>query len=247
MLNFLGMPVAASAHAGDVDNLISIVHWLMFVLFVGWGAFFVFVLFRFRKSANPTASYTGAKGHISKYLELGIVAVEIVLLLFFAIPAWARRVSDLPDKTKAVAVRVVGEQFAWNIHYPGADGKFGRTDIKLIAADNPLGLDRTDPAAKDDITAINQLTLPIDQPVLVYLSSKDVIHSFGVYELRVKQDAVPGLDIPVWFIPTKTGTYEITCSQLCGLGHYRMRGFINVKTQAEYNQFLADEAKALVR
>jgi len=247
MLNFLGMPVAASAHAGDVDSLISIVHWLMFVLFVGWGAFFVYVLFRFRSGANPTASYSGAKGHVSKYLELGIVVVEVVLLLFFAIPAWARRVGDLPDKSKAVAVRVVGEQFAWNIHYPGADGKFGRTDIKLIAADNPLGLDRTDPSAKDDITAINQLTLPIDQPVLVYLSSKDVIHSFGVYELRVKQDAVPGLDIPVWFIPTKTGTYEIACSQLCGLGHYRMRGFINVKTQAEYTQFLADEAKALVR
>jgi len=247
MLNFLGMPIQASTHANDVDSLIVIVHWLMFVLFIGWGAFFLFVLFRFRKAANPTASYTGAKGHISKYLEIGIVVIEGVLLVFYAIPAWATRVRDFPDKTKAVGVRVVGEQFAWNVHYPGPDGKFGRTDIKLIAADNPLGLDRTDPDAKDDITAINQLTVPIDEPILVHLSSKDVIHSFGVYELRVKQDAVPGLEIPVWFIPNKAGTYEITCSQLCGLGHYRMRGFVNVKTKAEYEQFIADEEKALAK
>ena len=98
---------------------------------------------------------------------------------------------------------MVGEQFAWNIHYPGPDGKFGRTDIKLVSADNPLGLDRTDPNAKDDITTINQLNLPVDRPVLVHLSSKDVIHSFGLYEMRVKQDAIPGMNIPVWFIPNR--------------------------------------------
>ncbi len=239
MLNFLGLPVAASAHAHDVDSLISIVHWLMLVLFVGWGAFFVFVLFRFRKGANPRADYHGAKGKISKMLEIAIVVVEAVLLVFFAIPAWAKRVSNFPPDDKAVVVRVVGEQFAWNIHYPGPDGKFGRTDVSLMAADNPLGLDRSDPAAKDDITTINQLTLPVDKPVLVHLSSKDVIHSFGLYEMRVKQDAVPGLDMPVWFIPNRIGDYEITCSQLCGLGHYRMRGFVNIRSQADYEKFLA--------
>jgi cytochrome c oxidase subunit 2 len=239
MLNFLGLPVAASAHANDVDSLISVVHWLMLVLFVGWGAFFVFVLFRFRKGANPRADYHGAKGKISKMLEIAIVVVEAVLLVFFAIPAWAKRVSNFPPDDKAVVVRVVGEQFAWNIHYPGPDGKFGRTDVSLMAADNPLGLDKSDPAAKDDITTINQLTLPVDKPVLVHLSSKDVIHSFGLYEMRVKQDAVPGLDMPVWFIPNRIGDYEITCSQLCGLGHYRMRGFVNIRSQADYDKFLA--------
>jgi cytochrome c oxidase subunit II len=239
MLNFLGLPVAASQHAPDVDSLISVVHWLMLVLFVGWGAFFLFVLFRFRKGANPRADYHGAKGKISKMLEIGIVVVEAVLLVFFAIPAWARRVSNFPPESGATVVRVVGEQFAWNVHYPGPDGKFGRTDVSLMAADNPLGLDRNDPAAKDDITTINQLTLPVDKPVLVHLSSKDVIHSFGLYEMRVKQDAVPGLDIPVWFIPNRIGDYEITCSQLCGLGHYRMRGFVNIRSQADYEKFLA--------
>jgi cytochrome c oxidase subunit 2 len=239
MLNFLGLPVAASQHAPDVDSLISVVHWLMLVLFVGWGAFFVFVLVKFRKGANPHADYHGAKGKISKMLEIAIVVVEAVLLVFFAIPAWAKRVSNFPPDDKAVVVRVVGEQFAWNIHYPGPDGKFGRTDVSLMAADNPLGLDKSDPAAKDDVTTINQLTLPVDKPVLVHLSSKDVIHSFGLYEMRVKQDAVPGLDMPVWFIPNRIGDYEITCSQLCGLGHYRMRGFLNIRSQADYEKFLA--------
>ena len=245
MLNYLGMPVAASSHSGDVDSLIVVVHWLMLVLFIGWGAFFIYVLFRFRKAANPRADYHGAKGKISKGLEIGIVIAEVILLAFYAIPAWATRVRDFPSENDAVVVRVVGEQFAWNVHYPGADGRFGRTDVRLMAAENPLGLDRQDPAAKDDITTINQLTLPVDRPVLVHLSSKDVIHSFGLFEMRVKQDAIPGLDMPVWFIPNRVGDYEIACSQLCGLGHYRMRGFVNVKSDADYRNFLAEEAKAL--
>jgi cytochrome c oxidase subunit II len=144
-----------------------------------------------------------------------------------------------------VIVRVVGEQFSWNIHYPGPDRKFGRTDISKVTADNPLGLDRADPAAKDDITTINQLYLPVDRPALVHLSSKDVIHSFGLYEMRVKQDAVPGMSIPVWFVPTRTGDYEITCSQLCGLGHFRMRGFITIQSDAEFKKWLDDQAKEL--
>jgi cytochrome c oxidase subunit 2 len=245
MLNYLGLPVEASTHAAEIDNMIVLVHWLMLVLFVGWGAFFLFVLVRFRKGANPKADYAGAKGKFAKSTEIAVAIVEVVLLLFYAIPAWATRVKQFPVENQAVVVHVVGEQFAWNVHYPGADGKFGRTDPKLVSADNPLGLDRTDPDAKDDITTINQLNLPVDRPVLVHLSSKDVIHSFGLYEMRVKQDAIPGLDIPVWFIPNRVGAYEITCSQLCGLGHYRMRGFVNIKTDADYRAFLAEEAKNL--
>jgi cytochrome c oxidase subunit 2 len=251
------MPLQASSHAAEIDHMTILVHWLMFVLFIGWGAFFLFVVVRFRSGANPRASYTGAKGKLAKGSEILVAIIEIVLLVGYAIPAWATRVRPMPADSQAVIVRVVGEQFAWNIQYPGKDGRFGRTDIKLVSADNPLGLDRNDPDAKDDITAINQLTLPVNRPVLIHLSSKDVIHSFGLYEMRVKQDAVPGLDIPVWFIPTvttaemrqKTGKadfdYEIACSQLCGLGHFRMRGFVNVKTDAEYQAYLDEEAKSL--
>jgi len=245
MLQYLGMPVAASAHAAEVDNMIVLVHWLMLVLFVGWGAFFLFVLVRFRRGENPKASYTGAKGKLAKSTEVAVALVEVVLLVFYAIPAWARRVRDLPSEHEAVVVRVVAEQFAWNVQYPGPDGKFGRTDVKLVAADNPLGLDRTDPAAKDDVTTINQLNLPVDRPVLVHLSSKDVIHSFSLYEMRVKQDAIPGMSIPVWFIPNRVGNYEIACSQLCGLGHFRMRGFLTIQTADEYQKWMSDQLKEL--
>jgi len=255
MLSYLNLPPEASAHAAEIDHMISLVHWLMAVLFVGWGIFFLYVLFRFRAGANPKASYSGAKGKISKGLEVAVALVEVILLVGYAIPAWAKRVRDLPSESEAVRVRVVGEQFAWNVHYPGPDGKFGRTDIKLVSADNPLGLDRSDPAAKDDVTTINQLNVPVDRPVLVQLSSKDVIHSFGLYEMRVKQDAIPGMTIPVWFIPTVTTDdmrkqlgkadfdYEITCSQLCGLGHFRMRGFVTVQSQADFTKWFDEQLK----
>jgi len=245
MLNYLGMPVQASTHAAELDQMTALVHWLMLVMFVGWGIFFVFVLFRFRAGANPVASYTGAKGKISKGTEVAVAVIEVLLLVFYAIPAWAKRVKAFPAENEAVVVRVVAEQFAWNIHYPGPDGRFGRTDVKLVSSDNPLGLDRTDAAAKDDITTINQLNLPVNRPVLVHLSSKDVIHSFGLFEMRVKQDAIPGMQIPVWFIPNRVGEYEIACSQLCGLGHFRMRGFITIQNQPDYDKWFSDQQREL--
>jgi len=256
MLNYLGLPAAASTHAADIDHMTVLVHWLMLVLFVGWGAFFVFVLFRFRRGANPKADYAGAKGKIAKSTEIAVAIVEVILLIGYAIPAWAIRVKTFPSGD-AIIVHVTGEQFAWNVHYPGPDGKFGRTDITKVSADNPLGLDRSDPNAKDDITTINQLNVPVDRPILVYLSTKDVIHSFGLYEMRVKQDAIPGMQIPVWFVPNVTTEemrrrlgkpdfdYEITCSQLCGLGHFRMRGFVTVQSDADFRKWLADQAKEL--
>jgi len=245
MVNYLGLPIAASAHAGEIDQMIALTHWLMLILFVGWGIYFVFVLFRFRRGANPKASYVGAKGKISKGTEVAVAIVEVLLLVFYAIPAWAKRVRAFPSENEAVVVRVVSEQFAWNVQYPGPDGRFGRTDIKLVSADNPLGLDRTDAAAKDDVTTINQLNLPVDRPVLVHLSTKDVIHSFGLFEMRVKQDAIPGMQIPVWFIPNRVGQYEIACSQLCGLGHFRMRGFVTIQSAADYQKWFDDQEKEL--
>lgn len=247
MLELLGLPPGASTHAAEIDQMTAVVHWLMLALFVGWGVFFVFVLFRFRQGANPKASYTGAKGKFAKSTEIAVAIFEAILLLVYAVPAWATRVAAFPSESEAVVVRVTGGQFEWLIHYPGADGRFGRRDIKLITAENGIGLDRTDPAAKDDLTDINNLNIPVNRPVLIHLTTKDVIHSFGSVEMRVKQDAIPGFDIPVWFIPSKIGEYEISCSQLCGLGHYRMRGFLHVKSEADYQSWLADQVKALAQ
>jgi cytochrome c oxidase subunit 2 len=242
MLDWLGLPVAASAQAAGVDRVMVLVHWLMLVLFVGWGAFFTFVLIRFRRKANPVASYHGVRGRWSTWIQAAVLAAEVVLLGFFSIPMWSARVDAFPSETQSTVVRVVAEQFSWNVHYPGADGRFGRTDIALVGTDNPLGLDHTDPAAKDDITTINELHLPVGRPVIVYLSSKDMVHSFGLPQMRVKQDAIPGIAQPLWFTPTRTGEWEIACSQLCGLGHYRMRGYYVIQPQADYDAWLASEA-----
>lgn len=243
MLEWLRMPVAASAHAGDIDRLMVLVHWLMLVLFVGWAIFFVFVLIRFRRSANPVASHTGLRGNWSTWIEGAVLLAEVVLLAFFSIPAWSQRVDALPAATQSTVVRVVAEQFAWNVHYPGADRTFGRTELRLVSATNPLGLDRTDPAAADDVTTVNRLNLPIDRPVIVYLSSKDVVHSFTLPQMRVKQDATPGLVQPVWFTPVTTGAWEIACSQLCGLGHYRMKGFYEVLSQDAFDRWLGEQPR----
>src|SRR5712692_10085957 len=164
MMKYFGMPIQASAHAAEIDQMTSLVHWLMLVLFIGWGLYFVFVVFRFRSGANPKASYVGAKGKISKGTEVAVAVVEVLLLVFYAIPAWAKRVKAFPAENEATVVRVVAHQFAWEIHYPGPDGKFGRTDPKLVTAENNLGIDRTDPNAKDDIVTTNQLMLPVDRP-----------------------------------------------------------------------------------
>lgn len=157
MLNLLGLPVAASTHAGQIDQMIVLVHWLMVVLFVGWGIFFLFVLVRFRRGANPKADYAGAKGGIAKGTEFAVIAIEMALLIVYAIPAWAVRVAQFPAENEAVVVRVVGEQFSWNVHYPGPDRMFGRTDLKLVSADNPLGLDRDDAAAHAEMPEAAQL------------------------------------------------------------------------------------------
>lgn len=247
MEQYLGLPPAAAAHAAEIDRMQGWVHWFMLILFVGWGIFFVYTLFRFRRSRNPKADYHGITSHYSTYLEIAVAVVDAVLIVGFAIPLWAQRVNAFPRESEATVVHAVAEQFAWNFHYAGPDGIFGRRDIKLISPSNPIGLDRTDATAKDDVATINQLNLPIDRPALIHLSTKDVIHSFGINSMRVKQDAIPGYSTPVWFIPTVTGEFEINCSQLCGLGHYRMRGFITVQNQQDYNKWMVEqvaEAKA---
>jgi cytochrome c oxidase subunit 2 len=256
MTEWLGLPALAAANGAQIDNLIGWIHIFMFVLFFAWGGFFLYCLVRFRRSRNPVANYTGVRSHASNYAEIAVAIVEAVLLVGFSIPLWAARVDHRPSENEALVVEVTGEQFAWNVHYAGPDGKFGRTDVKLLdVQSNSLGLDRDDPAAKDDVTTLNQLYLPVNKPVIVRLRSKDVIHSFGVPEFRVKQDAVPGLTIPIWFVPnvttadmrTRLGNsefqYEIACAQLCGLGHAKMRGFVTVLPADEFQKWLDDKIK----
>jgi len=150
--------------------------------------------------------------------------------------------SDEP--ANATVIQVTGEQFVWNFHYAGADGQFGRTDTKLITSTNAVGLDRSDPVAKDDVLSIGIMHVPVGKPVRVQLRSKDVIHSVLLANFRMKQDAVPGMAIQVWFTPTKPGQYEIACAELCGLAHYRMKAALTVdESQEKFNQWLEEAAK----
>ncbi|MEQ1871729.1 MAG: cupredoxin domain-containing protein [Vicinamibacterales bacterium] len=246
MLELLGLPVQASQHASGLDQLLTEVHWLMAVMFIGWATLFLLIVVRFRSGAHPKADYVGTRGWGAR-LAVGIVAAEAFLIIFHAWPVWATRTPVAPSSGEATVVRVVAEQFAWNVHYPGADGRFGRTSIDLMGPSNPLGLDRTDPFAVDDVATINQLVLPQNRTVLIRLSSKDVIHSFWIPEMRVKHDVVPGLEATVWFTPTREGEYEIVCSQLCGLAHYRMRSAVSVRTVEQFEAFLAQEVRSQTR
>ena len=180
-----------------------------------------------------------------------LTLVEVVLLVGWSLPFWDAQVNALPDDEDAVVVRVVAQQFQWNVHYPGPDGVFGRSDPALVdAQSNLLGLDRDDPNGEDDITTSNQLHLPVGVEVIIYLSSKDVIHSFSVPEFGVKQAVIPGMRIPIHFKPTlttvkfreqvgdPTRNFEIACAQLCGLNHYTMKGFVTVETEDEFQAWL---------
>jgi cytochrome c oxidase subunit 2 len=241
----LGLPVLTSEHGKDVDSLIIYVHLLMAVLFIGWFGYFVYALFRFRKSRHPKADYTGVTSHASTYVEVLVAVVEAVLLFGVAIPFWAKAVDQFPSEKDSTVVRVVAQQFAWNFRYPGKDNEFGKQEMRLITPTNPWGIDPNDAKGKDDISTLNELHVPVQKPVIVYISSKDVIHSFKVIALRITQDAIPGMMIPAHFTALKTGKYQINCAQLCGNGHSGMAsGFLIVETPEEYQKWLDGKSKA---
>ena len=261
ILHKLGLPINMSVQGAAIDQINAIVHWLMLVLFVGWGLFFIVSLVKFRASKNAKADYTGVKSHLSSLLEAVVAVIEIVILFGFGFPIWAARVTDVPSTYESVHLRVVAQQFAWNFHYPGPDGRFGKTQADLVdEQENPIGLDRSSDNASDDFYTVNQLHVPVNKKIRIDLTSLDVIHSFGLPELRVKQDIIPGMVIPVHFTATMTSdeflkttigtkregkSLEVACAQLCGLGHYRMRGFFTVHDDDGYQSWLDEQAEYL--
>ena len=243
--HILGMPELASKNGEAVDALIVYVHWLMIALFIGWLIYFGYAVWRFRATRHPKADYQGVRNHASSYLELTVAAIEAVLLIGIAIPVWAKAVDHFPDVKDATVIYVMAQQYAWNIRYAGPDGVFGRQDMKFISSDNVFGVDPSDLNGKDDIQTLNEIHVPVGKPVVVYVSSKDVIHSFKITAMRTCQDAIPGLRIPCWFTPTKIGKYQVNCAQLCGPGHSSMTGgFLIVESQADFNKWIASKSGA---
>ncbi|PWT94163.1 MAG: hypothetical protein C5B54_00445 [Acidobacteria bacterium] len=247
--DWLPLPPDFSVHGAKVDQLIWVTHYLMAVLFIGWGIYFVYCLFHFRQRAGHQATYELAKGKMAKYVEYGVILAEAVLLVALSMPVWASWKNPPVDDKSAIKIHVTGEQFAWNFHYPGPDGIFGKTDPKLINNEsNSLGIDPNDPNGKDDIVTLNELHFPVNKPVILEITSKDVIHSFTLNTMRVKQDAIPGMKISIWFQAKERGTggpYDVSCAQLCGNSHFRMRGQYFIDTPEQYAQWLNDQEKQL--
>src|SRR5437879_5848791 len=179
MDKILGLPVLASEHGQNVDNLIIYVHWLMIVLFVGWLAYFAYALFRFHRSRNPKADYVGVKGHASNWIEGAVAVVEGVLLIGVAVPLWAKAV-HVPKEAESTVIHVVGQRFNLNARYPGKDGAFGKQDMNFVNSTNTFGVDPNDPKGKDDVVVMHEMHVPVNKPVIAYVSSKDVIHSFKI-------------------------------------------------------------------
>ena len=171
--------------------------------------------------------------------------VEAGLLLGFALPLWGKRVTEesFPDSKDALKVRAVGEQYAWNFHYTGPDGKFGRQSVSLISGANPLGIDPEDPDGMDDVVSKNELHLENFKPTVIEVTSKDVIHSLSLHSMRITQDATPGSKVPVWFRPKLAGSYEIVCAQLCGAGHYAMKASMVVEDEAAWKSWYTELAQ----
>jgi cytochrome c oxidase subunit 2 len=200
--------------------------------------------FSFRYADRPGAQ--AAYWHDNPRLEWSWTVVTAVIMfafLFNALGLWAQ-ITSAPPKD-AMVIEVTGQQFAWNVRYPGKDGIFGRTDPALVDPGelNFIGIDKRDPAAADDIILPqNQLFLPEGRPVRLEVRSLDVIHSFFLPNFRVKQDAMPGMTVETWFTPTQVGDFEIACAQHCGLGHYRMRGQVHVVPAADFDKTVAAAA-----
>jgi cytochrome c oxidase subunit 2 len=243
MQKLFGIPILASENGRHVDQLMVYIHLLMLVLFVGWLAYFLYTLFRFRQSRQARANPLGVRSHASTYAECVVAGVEGALLIFLAIPLWAKVVDQPPAEKDSSAVRVIAQQFAWNILYPGTNGVFGRQDMALASTENRLGRDKSDPSGQDDFEVLNELHCVVNKPVLVSLTSMDVIHSFKVVPFRVTQDAIPGMRIPTWFVPTQEGKYQIVCAQLCGVGHAGMsQGMVIVESQEAFDKWVQEKA-----
>ena len=230
-------PTLSSVHGAEIDSVFMAVLIVTGVAFVVTQALLGYFVARYGSKGKEKADYWHDNPKAEFFLLTG-TALILVVLVFMGQRVWLRYYfSGLPDD--ALTVQVTAQQFQWNFHYPGADGKFGRTDLTRVSATNFIGLVEDDEAAKDDIVTVGEMHLPLNKPIVVRLRSKDVIHSFFLPAHRVKQDAVPGLSVEVGFTPNVAGTYELACAELCGAQHYRMKGFVTVDaTEGDFNSWL---------
>ena len=223
---------------GYIDNAILITFWITGVVFVAVLLFMTYCVLKFRHQEGRRAAYEPENKKLEWWLT-GLTTVGIVAMLTPGLFVWYDFV-NVPDD--AAEIEVIGKQWDWAYRLPGDDGVLGKTDARFIDFDNPLGIDPNDANGRDDVMVeFADIHLPIDQPVKVLLRSIDVLHDFYVPEFRAKMDMVPGTTTYFWLTPTRTGRFDILCFELCGTGHYNMRGNVVVDSAEDYQVWLSEQ------
>jgi cytochrome c oxidase subunit 2 len=220
----------------NIDETVSITFWVTGTVFVAVNAFMAYCVLRYRNGKVKSAHYEPENKKLEGWL-IGITSVGVAAMLTPGLFAWAKFVEVPKD---ASAFEVVGRQWYFNYRFPGADGVLGTVDARFVTDANPFGVNPDDPRGKDDIlVASPELHLPIGKPIKADLRSIDVLHDFTVPQFRAKMNMVPGLVTYVWYTPTKAGTYDVFCEQLCGIAHYAMRGKVIVEDETAFKAWLA--------
>jgi cytochrome c oxidase subunit 2 len=224
---------------GMIDDTISITFWVTGIVFIAVNLFMAYAIIRFRHRHDRRAQYEPENKKLEWWL-ISLTSVGVAAMLAPGLFVWAKFV-DVPEE--AMIVEALGEQWRWSYRFAGNDGVLGTTDIRHISASNPFGMNPDDPKGQDDVLISSpELHLPLDKPVKVLLRSKDVLHNFAVPQFRVKMDAVPGMVTYLWFTPTRTGQFDLLCEELCGVGHYSMRGRVIVDEEADFDSWLAQQS-----
>jgi cytochrome c oxidase subunit II len=224
---------------GSIDTALDITLWICAIAFILLNLFMAWALVRYRHREGNTAHYEPENTQLEKRLTFW-TGVGIAGMLAPGLIAWNQYVS-VPKE--AAVVEATGQQWQWGFRMPGADGVLGTSNVRHIAPDNPFGLNPRDPYGQDDILVESpELHLPVGKPVKVLLRSKDVLHDFYVPHFRAKMDLVPGIVTYFWLTPTRTGTFEILCAELCGVGHHMMRGTVVVSNDRDYQSWLAGQS-----
>lgn len=236
-------PGPITSNAVDIDHQYHLTLWVVGVLFVAAQLALALAVLLYRDRGQRARFLQG-----NVAIEIAGAAAAIVIFLglgFMGRKAWAA-VRYAGPPTGSLQIEVTEMQFQFIFRYPGPDGQFGRIDPALISAatGNPLGIDPNSPEGRDDIVTSGTLAVPVNQPIELLLRSQDVIHSFYVRELRLQQDAVPGMIIPIHFTADRIGQYDIVCTQLCGLGHSKMHAILKVMSATDYTNFLKQQAAA---
>ena len=227
---------------GNIDDTITITVVITGVFFIAITLFMAYAIYRFRHKDNSKEKQRADYEPENKKLEWILIAVTTVGICGLLAPGLFVYGDFVRVPDNAIELEAVGQQWRWTFRQPGEDGQLGTTAISHVSAENPFGIDPNDPNGQDDVLInSNQVHVLLDQPIKLLLRSKDVLHDFYVPQFRVKMDLIPGLVTYMWFTPTRTGQFEVLCSELCGVGHYNMRGKVIVDTPEDYQAWLQQQ------